>query len=200
MQASRPQGGGILPIDCLKSLDDFIDRLNRNQTASEADSIYVLLVGTNEGIPLSRSYGAMSNTHQGGVAMHISDELLSSVETIWATLPSAMHPSQRLSTSSLSSLAAVNMNTSATKDPRGIMTPPFNSPHPLLKHLGLGEEVKVTTAFYDSCNLVHVHFSPLVVTILTSHDANLGKIEQSIPTLSQILEPIRKTLIEMMSS
>lgn len=212
LTSTRPQGGGILPTQTLKSLDDFMDRLNQGSTLTSVSNttptpnsnpnedpstnntnttstsstssthsgmVYILLVGTNEGIPLSRSYGATNSE------FHLSDELISSIETIWATLPSSMQPSNRVTM----------MNAShPSKDGSSSLS----AAHPLLKHIGLGSKVQSTIAYYDSCILVHVHFAPLVVTFIASHDANIGKIQQNIGLLEHILEPVKKALVDIM--
>jgi hypothetical protein len=214
--STRPQGGGILPAQTLKSLDDFMDRLNQGSTLTSSISnttpasnttedsstngtnststtsthsgmVYILLVGTNEGIPLSRSYGSTSTTtpHHQHSEFHLSDELISSVETIWATLPSSMQPSNRVTM----------MNAS---HPFKDVSSSLSAAHPLLKHIGLGSEIQSTIAYFDSCILVHVHYAPLVVTFIASHDANIGKIQQNMGLLKQILEPVTKALVDIM--
>lgn len=210
--STRPQGGGILPAQTLKSLDDFMDRLNQGSTLTSSISnatpasstngtnststtsthsgmVYILLVGTNEGIPLSRSYGSNHHHHQQQQhsEFHLSDELISSVETIWATLPSSMQPSNRVTM----------MNASHPfKDVSSSSS--LSAAHPLLKHIGLGSEIQSTIAYFDSCILVHVHYAPLVVTFIASHDANIGKIQQNMGLLKQILEPVKKALVDIM--
>lgn len=216
--STRPQGGGILPAQTLKSLDDFMDRLNQGSTLTSSISnttpasnttedsstngtnststtsthsgmVYILLVGTNEGIPLSRSYGSNHHHHQQQQhsEFHLSDELISSVETIWATLPSSMQPSNRVTM----------MNASHPfKDVSSSSS--LSAAHPLLKHIGLGSEIQSTIAYFDSCILVHVHYAPLVVTFIASHDANIGKIQQNMGLLKQILEPVTKALVDIM--
>lgn len=67
-------------------------------------------------------------------------------------------------------------------------------PHPLLSHLGLGDHVKTTVAFYDHLTLIHVHIAPLVVTILASSDpnTNIGAIKLiAVPYLCELLEPVK---------
>lgn len=207
------QGGGILPPQTLKSLDDFMDYLNQgggggvstaNTTTNyNSGTVYILLVGTNEGVPLSRSYGsinpidtATTNVHPSDYHLHLSDELISSVETIWATLPSSMQPSNR-ATMMMNAPPPIVKETNSSSS--SYSTGRIVSAHPLLKHIGLGSEVQSTIAYYDdSCILVHVHYAPLVVTFIASHDANIGKIQQNIGRLKQILEPVQKALVEIM--
>jgi hypothetical protein len=209
------QGGGILPPQTLKSLDDFMDYLNQGgggggvstaastTTSYNSGSVYILLVGTNEGVPLSRSYGstnptdiANTNVHPSDYPLHLSDELISSVETIWATLPSSMQPSNRATMMMNAPPPIVKeTNSSSSSSSMGRIV----SAHPLLKHIGLGLEVQSTIAYYDdSCILVHIHYAPLVITFIASHDANIGKIQQNIGRLKQILEPVQKALVEIM--
>lgn len=221
---TRPQGGGILPPQTLKSLDEFMDLLNQGSNSAGSNSIsnsmvHILLVGTNEGVPLSRSYGsaiASTNTntststntnanHTDGnhsEYLHLSDELISSVETIWATLPSSMQPSNRATMMNAAQSLPTHFKdttiSSSSSSPASAASPVSSSPHPLLKHIGLGSEVQSTVAYYESCILVHVHFAPLVITFIASHDANIGKIQQNIGRLKEILEPVQKTLVEIM--
>jgi|EP01083_Nonionella_stella_P016640 hypothetical protein len=166
MTSQRPQGGGILPATTLKSLDGLVDRLNSSSFNSSQINTLALLVGTNEGIPLSRSYG----THNSAQQTAISDEVLSSIETIWATLPSSTPPHVKID----------------------------QPPHPLLSHLGLGDQVHTTMAFYEHWTLVHMHFTPAVVTILASTTANIGALKSTaLPFLKELLKPVRKALVDI---
>eukprot|EP00557_Chaetoceros_sp_GSL56_P001972 CAMPEP_0176495136 /NCGR_PEP_ID=MMETSP0200_2-20121128/10488_1 /TAXON_ID=947934 /ORGANISM="Chaetoceros sp., Strain GSL56" /LENGTH=245 /DNA_ID=CAMNT_0017892979 /DNA_START=45 /DNA_END=782 /DNA_ORIENTATION=+ len=203
----RPQGGGILPSTILKSLDDLLDRINNSNEGCSNNApgggstttslpILALLVGTNEGIPLSRSYGTIYNHQQ----TFISDEVLSSIETIWATLPSAIPPHVK---NAMALCPRDNKNVLPPTDANKKNTEqePFpnikDPPHPLLSHLGLGDHVKTTIAFYDYLTLIHVHMAPLVVTILASSDpnTNIGAIKLiAVPYLHELLEPVRNAM------
>lgn len=161
----RPQDGGVLPQKTLDALNDLVDRLNSSYNPNDGSQLNVLaiLVGTNSGVPLSRSYGSIHTPQQSA----ISDEILSSIETRWATLPSAIHPHLRNGRE--------------------------NPPHPLVSHLGLGDHTKVSMAFYDHGTLVHIHLAPLVVTVLATVSANVGAIQNVVPFLTELLEPVKKT-------
>jgi len=202
MASQRPQGGGILPGPILKSLDKLVDRINHGATPSKFP-IVALLVGTNEGIPLSRSYGLIPNPQQAG----ISEEVLSSIETIWATLPSAtpphvknaMYMRRRGNKETVTASPAAedngggekgNKHESESKEP----------PHPLVSHFGLGDHVKTTMAFYDHVTLIHVHLAPIVVTILASPDpgTNIGSIKSiAVPFLNELLQPVKNALVSI---
>jgi hypothetical protein len=197
MSSQRPQGGGILPSKTLKSLDELIDRLNNNANVNMNSNIHAnipilaLLIGTNEGIPLSRSYGTIHNPQQ--TVTTISDEVLSSIETIWATLPSATPPHVK---------NTMNMhrrgNTGAPGSAENKNNENKEPPHPLLSHLGLGDTVRTAMAFYDHVTLIHVHIAPLVVTILASPgpNTNLGAIQSiAVPFLKELLEPVKNALL-----
>lgn len=198
----RPQGGGILPSNILKSLDELMDRINEGCSSSATGGtstlpIMALLVGTNEGIPLSRSYGNIYNHQQ----TFISDEVLSSIETIWATLPSAIPPHVknvmalcRRENNDENSSSKNKNNTGPLKKEEQNVPNLKDPPHPLLSHLGLGDHVKSTIAFYDHLTLIHVHIAPLVVTILASSDpsTNIGAIKLiAVPYLNELLEPVK---------
>lgn len=258
----RPQGGGILPSNILKSLDELVDRINDgcHVTASSSSAattpvstsatsstpaaangsssssstggsstfpLLVLLVGTNEGIPLSRSYGTIYNPQQS----FISDEVLSSIETIWATLPCATPPHVKNSmalfrrennpnntninpnhdgpnnhikqSSKQSKQMHPNSNQPKGKDPEPATLSPTiiqDPPHPLLSQLGLGSHVRTTLAFYDHWTLIHIHMSPIVVTLLASSDpnTNIGAIKLlAVPFLQNLLEPVQKAILRL---
>lgn len=149
LQHQRVQGG-ILPPALLTALDRLVDRLNgdnyeskeqlRQHSPSSSSSsqgmIRVLLVGTNEGVGLSRSFGSASTS--------LSEEVISSIETMYATLPSSTPP---------------HIMAAAAASSSGNFSQP---PHPLLSPLSLGGQVKTVTAFYENCTLVHLHMTPLV--------------------------------------
>ena len=143
LQHQRVQGG-ILPPALLTALDRLVDRLNGENYDTKESSlrqqpqgmIRVLLVGTNEGVGLSRSFGSASTS--------LSEEVISSIETMYATLPSSTPPHV--------------MAAAAASSSENFSQPP----HPLLSPLALGDQVKTVTAFYENCTLVHLHMTPLV--------------------------------------
>ncbi len=203
MTSQRPQGGGILPPKTLKSLDELVDRLNHQHTTNNNSDkqipILALLCGTNEGIPLSRSYGTIHNAQQAA----ISDEVLSSIETIWATLPSATPPHVK---------NAMNMNLHLLRNMSDKEADPGSTdadilfykepPHPLLSQLGLGDTVRTTMAFYEHVTVIHVHISPLVVTLLASandgSETNLGSVKSiAVPVLKELLKPVQHALVRI---
>ncbi|KAL3805948.1 hypothetical protein HJC23_007909 [Cyclotella cryptica] len=205
--APQPQqyNRGILPAETLNALDYLVDRLNASSgrfppsrvdgqpPTSESNTspppVRALLVGTNEGVGLSRSLGTAHTASQLATSSEfsfsgdMSEEVLSSIETVWATLVSAVSPVMAAAASS------AHGDTSDT----GRHTQP---PHPLLSPLKLGNTVKTITASYDNCTLVHVHMPPLVVTIVASPDVNLGSVKSvAIPLLEVLLEPVRRALV-----
>jgi hypothetical protein len=72
----------ILHKSILASLDSLIDRLNSTRPPSQP-SVVAILVGTTDGIGLARCYGTATDS-----SSKLSEEILSSVETVWSTLPS----------------------------------------------------------------------------------------------------------------
>lgn len=193
MSSQTPQGGGLLPPNIMSSLDELIDRINQGSSSSNFP-IISLLVGTNEGIPLSRSYGTTYHPLQS----NISDEVLSSIETVWATLPSATPPHVK------NALYLRNNNgdegKSAAMEKDGIQLKKLEPPHPLLSSLGLGDQVKTTMAFYDHVTLIHIHLAPIVVTILASPDptTNIGAIKSvAVPFLNDLLTPARSVMTDI---
>ncbi|EJK72616.1 hypothetical protein THAOC_05834 [Thalassiosira oceanica] len=196
-QASR----GILPSETLNALDLLVDRLNSAATASGPLPVRSLLVGTSSGVGLSRSLGTahtarqMQNpnfSHSGSM----SEEVLSSVETVWATLVSATPP--HVMAAAASSAAGNGGGTSSESEEKKDDSVPahIQPPHPLLSPLQMGEHVKTVTASFDNCTLIHVHFAPLVVTFVTLPDANIGMIRDvAIPSLKVLLEPVRRALV-----
>lgn len=173
--------GGILPPALLTALDRLVDRLNGDTYGSSAANsggqggmIRALLVGTNEGVGLSRSFGSASTS--------LSEEVISSIETMYATLPSSTPPHV------MAAAAAV----SSSEEDDSHQQPP----HPLLSPLSLGDYVKTVTAFYDNCTLVHLHMPPLVVTFLAHPNANIGAIRSTaLPLLQKLLEPVRRAIL-----
>lgn len=196
----------LLPPALLKAVDQLVDRLNASSgydilKPNTTPPIYALLIGTNEGVSLSRSFGsssavAPSSTLSSTPPAHpsspsrqnsISEEILSSVETTWSTLPSASPPHIMMAAA-----ASAADGDQQTADDIPVHQQP---PHPLLRHLGMGDEVRTATAFYDNCTLIHVHMAPLVVTILTSPNANIGSIKSiAIPLLKALLEPVKSAI------
>jgi len=182
---------GTLPVAILTELDRLVDRLNASSgfniqsyvcnNAINSDKIKdktsippirALLVST-DGVGLSRSFGSTV------VASHMSEEILSSLETVWATLPSA-GPSVMAGTSNGEYHTQLNHQSCL-----------------LLRPLKMGDEVRISTAFYDNCTLIHVHMSPLVVTILTTpNNTNIGAIRSTaLPLLKRILDPVKKAIL-----
>jgi hypothetical protein len=179
---------------------------NNNAAASAPLPIRALLVGTNEGVGLSRSLGTAHTASQMASASSVttaattaaadnfsfsgnmSEEVLSSIETVWATLVSAVSPHVMAASAS----AASSM---ANSD--GNVPPPHMQPsHPLLSPLHLGDTIKTVTATYDNCTLMHVHMAPLVVTFVTLPEANIGAVKSmALPILKVLLEPVRRALV-----
>jgi hypothetical protein len=187
-------------------MDRINDGCNSGTAAGAAGTpcnfpILALLVGTNEGIPLSRSYGTIFNHQQS----FISDEVLSSIETVWATLPSATPP--HVKNAMALYRQELNQHTNSTpsqnnsSEKQSYSLPKIKDPpHPLLSHLGLGDYVKTAVAFYDHLTLIHVHIAPLVVTILVSSDpnTNIGTIKLiAVPFLHDLLEPVKNAIIRL---
>jgi len=56
--------------------------------------------------------------------------------------------------------------------------------------LGMGKS-QHATAFYDKAIVVHVSCTPLVLTMLTDSDANVGLLLDAVPRLSAAVEPLR---------
>ena len=69
-------------------------------------------------------------------------------------------------------------------------------------HLGssniVGKDVKVVVAFYDPFVYIQyvVPYSPFVVTLLATSDANIAFIKAALPKLATILEPISTSIAE----
>lgn len=181
---------GILPASTLNALDYLVDRINAasghlsspSGNDNSTQPLQALLVGTNEGVGLSRSLGTAHSctlsSSDFSFSGNMSEEVLSSIETVWATLVSAASP---------------HVMAGAANSKGGHNQPP----HPLLSPLQLGSTVKTVTACYDHVTLVHVHLAPLVVTLIASPEVNLGMIKQmAIPKLKVLLEPVRRALIQ----
>jgi len=180
--------------------------------------IRALLVGTNEGVGLSRSLGSahtatqLQNPHDVNFSHSgsMSEEVLSSIETVWATIVSAVPP-HVMAASAAGTAAAVAAEKEANKGMKGEekksddgednIPPHVQPPHPLLSPLGMGDHIRTVTATYDNCTLVHVHMAPLVVTFVTLPEANLGAIRSvALPLLKVLLEPVRRALVRSRGS
>jgi len=235
-QGQQQQPRGILPSETLNALDNLVDRLNfssgrlPNTTTSSASSsnntnddeydndrplpIRALLVGTNEGVGLSRSLGSAHTASQlrssntatnngGGTSFShsgsMSEEVLSSIETVWATLVSAAPPHVMAAAAAAAAAAANsnNNNSNPSEEKKEDIVPThIQPPHPLLSPLQLGDTIKTVTATYDNCTLIHVHMPPLVVTFVTLPEANIGAIRcMALPLLKVLLEPVRRALV-----
>lgn len=233
-QQQQQANRGILPSETLNALDYLVDRLNASSgrllaaTTSAGTStqskdedaasppppstttcsplpIRALLVGTNEGVGLSRSLGTahtisqmqsndLSFSHSGNML----EEVLSSIETVWATLVSAAPPHvMAVSAAGASSVAANFSNCSDEKSKNDEKKEDsFQPPHPLLSPLQMGEHIRTVTATFDNCTLIHVHMAPLVVTFVTLPEANIGAIRSmALPLLKVLLEPVRRALV-----
>jgi hypothetical protein len=165
----------ILPPNLLEALNGLVDRLNES-----TPSVRVLLIGTNEGVCLSRCYGSVTSrdpTEASPAAVApIREDILTSIETAWATLPSGCPPQVLAS---------------------HVISDTFQQPaHPLLKPIGLGDTVKTVTAFYDHATLIHFHLSPLVITILATPHVNINIIQSvALPIVKFLLEPVAQAIV-----
>ena len=182
--------------------------------------IRALLVGTNEGVGLSRSLGSAHTASQMASASQndpnfshsgsMSEEVLSSIETVWATLVSAAPPHVMAASAAGAANAAANAAASEgssgigsktneekkSEDDDDTIPPHVQPPHPLLSPLQMGDHIKTVTATYDNCTLMHVHMAPLVVTFVTLPEANIGAIRSvALPLLRVLLEPVRRALV-----
>jgi hypothetical protein len=219
-QQQHPTNRGILPPETLNALDLLVDRLNassgRLPTATTANigktslppplPIRALLVGTNEGVGLSRSLGtmmmAMENTtrtdgtaatidnsqnNNNSISNNMNEDVLGRIETVWATLVSAVPPH----------IMAAATNASSSSNEVAPTPANYKQPsHPLLSPLLLGDTVRTVTATYTNCTVIHVHMAPLVITIITLPTANLGAVRNvAIPMLKVILEPVRRIIV-----
>ena len=236
-QQQQQANRGILPSETLNALDYLVDRLNASSghlpstaavmptnVANASDNnnntkplpIRALLVGTNEGVGLSRSLGSAHTvtqlqnpndpnfSHSGSM----SEEVLSSIETVWATIVSAVPPHvMAASAAGAAAAAAAAAEEEANNGGKGSeekkadddedTIPPHIQPaHPLLSPLQMGDHIRTVTATYDNCTLVHVHMAPLVVTFVTLPEANIGAIRSvALPLLKILLEPVRRALV-----
>ena len=249
-QQQQQANRGILPSETLNALDYLVDRLNaasghlpttalispttnnpsstdNNDNTSTNENnpsrslpIRALLVGTNEGVGLSRSLGSAHTatqlqnpndpnfSHSGSM----SEEVLSSIETVWATIVSAVPPhvmaASAAGAAAATAAAAAEASSSSSNDnnnksneekkgeDKEDTVPPHIQPaHPLLSPLGMGDHIRTVTATYDNCTLMHIHMAPLVVTFVTLPEANLGAIRSALPSLKILLEPVRRALV-----
>jgi hypothetical protein len=217
----HPTNRGILPPETLNALDLLVDRLNASSGRLPATNISTnnskspppplpiraLLVGTNEGVGLSRSLGTMTATslqqqqqtdgaaatidnsqsnNNGTISNNMNEDVLGRIETVWATLVSAVPPH----------IMAAATNASSTNEEAPSPAHYKQPSHPLLSPLLLGNTVKTVTATYTNCTVVHVHMAPLVITIITLPTANLGAVRNvAIPMLRVILEPVRRIIV-----
>ena len=202
-QQQQQYNRGILPAETLNALDCLVDRLNassgrlpasiaNNEAGDATPPIRALLVGTNEGVGLSRSLGSAHTASQlsnseFSFSGDMSEEVLSSIETVWATLVSSVSPHV---------MAAAASASNVEEHDDGEEVKHNQPPHPLLSPLQLGDTVKTVTACYDHCTLVHIHMPPLVVTLVASPEVNLGSVKSvAIPMLKVLLEPVRRALV-----
>mmetsp|Transcript_24158 Transcript_24158/g.35305 ORF Transcript_24158/g.35305 Transcript_24158/m.35305 type:complete len:198 (-) Transcript_24158:333-926(-) len=88
-------GPQLLHSSITSALDSLVDRLNQrypppsnNHNNNSPQQILALLVGTSDGIGLARSFGSPTSTSQQKRTTEMSEEILSSIETVWSTLPS----------------------------------------------------------------------------------------------------------------
>ena len=189
-----------LPHPLPAALDLLVDRLNAasglsplSQPSQQAvPPVRALLVGTNEGAPLHRSFGSVGQDHG------LSEEILCGIESRWATLPSSCPPHELAAAQAADAATAaqtgdvVSVHMSGTDGSSTDGQPP----HPLIRPLAMGDEVRAVTAFYDACPLVHVHLAPLVVTVLATPVANIGAIRAvALPALNKLLHPVRRGIV-----
>uniref|UniRef100_A0A6U3TGT4 Uncharacterized protein n=1 Tax=Ditylum brightwellii TaxID=49249 RepID=A0A6U3TGT4_9STRA len=216
---------GILPSSILESLDALVDRLNASSGCTPTSSVHrqhhthppirALLVGTNEGIGLARCLGVLPNDGSGGNPVsYMSEEVLSSVESIWATLPSSTPPHVMAAAAAGVGASSAGGGGGDGEHGGGHGSNPTSGggevgengmesihhhhqpPHPLLRPLGMGDEVRTVMAFYENCTLMHVHMSPIVVTIIATPNANLGTLRTTaLPILRNLLEPVRQSAV-----
>jgi hypothetical protein len=166
---TRPQQQGFLSNDLVRSLDAVVDRLNAC-SGDDTSSVYALLVSTDRGVPLARSFG--TNSTEAEFHAQMNEESLHALETLWAANVSPPLPSGAMG---------------------GIDVDKPN--HPLLRHLGMGSSVNTATAFYETCTLLHIYQHHMVITILMSPTANVGTIKSVImPLLKVLLEPVQSIL------
>mmetsp|Transcript_24489 Transcript_24489/g.35110 ORF Transcript_24489/g.35110 Transcript_24489/m.35110 type:complete len:203 (-) Transcript_24489:83-691(-) len=65
--------------------------------------------------------------------------------------------------------------------------------HYLQQPLGMGN-IRIVTAFYETVVLIHLHFSPLIITFLCDPSSNIGAIRATFPNLFKVLEPLRAAI------
>jgi len=162
--------------------------------------IRAILVGTNEGAPLHRSFGSSYSTRNRPHGL--SEEILGGIESLWSTLPSSAPPhvmaAAQAADAAASAAAGVldTVSGSAGPDGRRTVVNDAQPPHPLLTPLGLGDDIRCVTVFYETVTLLHVHMSPLVVTLLCGPSANIGAVRTvALPLLEEILNPVRKAIL-----
>jgi len=169
--------------------------------ATTPPPVRIICIGTNEGIPLSRSYGSASSTLNN----HLNEETLSILETVWNTVPSSVAPHVMTN-----SIAHHYQQQQQQQSPSPLQ---FQPPHPLLRHIGMGPILKSTTVYYENCTFIQYHYAPLVITIVASPPstpsmpstphggggggANIGYIKSvALPVLKELLEPIRQIVLK----
>eukprot|EP00525_Craspedostauros_australis_P005452 CAMPEP_0198120408 /NCGR_PEP_ID=MMETSP1442-20131203/28954_1 /TAXON_ID= /ORGANISM="Craspedostauros australis, Strain CCMP3328" /LENGTH=168 /DNA_ID=CAMNT_0043779055 /DNA_START=108 /DNA_END=614 /DNA_ORIENTATION=- len=73
-------------------------------------------------------------------------------------------------------------------------------PSKQLPLLNLGNETKAITAMYEHATIIHLHQSPVVVTIILQPGSNLGAVRSTgIPLLRQNLSPLCTTLLNSLA-
>jgi len=96
-QQQQQQHPKVLDKNIQNALNQLVDRLN-----TPDPHIYTILVGTSDGVGLARAHGTNSNHHHhhhpsatqsqsqslSSSSSNFSEEILSGMERIWATLPS----------------------------------------------------------------------------------------------------------------
>ena|ERR1719223_135251 len=168
-QLLKPQRQDLLSQDLVHSLDAVVDRLNAC-SGDDTSSVYALLISTDQGIPLARSFGTNSN-ERDHIDSQLNQESLNALETLWAA------------------------SAGPTLGSGGTGGDSDKPNHPLLRHLGMGSSVNTATAFYETCTLLHIYQNRLVITILSSPTANVGTMKSVImPLLKILLEPVQSIL------
>ena len=61
-----------------------------------------------------------------------------------------------------------------------------------MSKLQLGKN-KTTTAFFDSCVVIHANFEPYAISLLAEPNANIGLVTALVPDIKEFLEPIRSS-------
>jgi hypothetical protein len=131
-----------------------------------------------------------SQSNNNSISNNMNEDVLGRIETVWATLVSAVPP-HIMAAATTNASSTTSNNTEAPSPAR------YKQPsHPLLSPLLLGDTVRTVTATYTNCTVVHVHMAPLVITIIALPTANLGAVRNvAIPLLKVILEPVRRIII-----